>query len=127
MSNKFVTIMQAIGRDIKKAWSEVVIYLPSAEVLAGLLFPGKATTTVVNAVNLIQQAVATVEQKFAAAGEPTGTGAQKSAQVLSIVGPAVTSLLAAEGIQLDQTHIQSIINAVVAVLNVQGSSAPATN
>lgn len=127
MSNKFVTIMQAVGRDIKKAWVEVVAYLPAAEKLAELLFPGKATTNVVNAVDLVRQAVVSVEQKFVAAGEPSGSGKEKSAQVLAMVGPAVTSLLAAEGIQLDQTHIQSIINAVVAVLNVQGASVPATN
>jgi hypothetical protein len=77
-------------------------------------------------VDLIQKAVATVEQKFAAAGSVTGTGAQKLAEVLSIVSPTVTQLLAAEGLNYDQTQVTNIVNAVVAVLNAQQTTAPAT-
>ena len=124
MPSKFVTVMEAIGRDIKVAWGDVVAYLPPAEALAALLFPGSAAVpAVVNSLGLIQQAVATVEQKFAAAGNPTGTGVQKSAQVLAIVGPAVTQLLAAEKISINTAQIQNIINAVVGVLNVQPMTA----
>ena len=124
MPSKFVTVMEAIGRDIKVAWGDVVAYLPPAEALAALLFPGSAAVpAVVNSIGLIQQAVATVEQKFAAAGNPTGTGVQKSAQVLAIVGPAVTQLLAAEKISINTAQIQNIINAVVGVLNVQPMTA----
>ena len=124
MPSKFVTVMEAIGRDIKVAWGDVDAYLPPAEALAALLFPGSAAVpAVVNSIGLIQQAVATVEQKFAAAGNPTGTGVQKSAQVLAIVGPAVTQLLAAEKISINTAQIQNIINAVVGVLNVQPMTA----
>lgn len=124
MSNEFVSIMTKIGQDIKKAWSDVVPYLPSVEALATLIFPGSGTVAgVVNSVGLIQQAVATVEQKFAAQGEPTGTGPQKLAQVLAIVSPTVTALLAAEKINVNQTQITNIVNAVVAVLNVQPAPA----
>jgi hypothetical protein len=121
MTSKFISIMEKIGADIKIVWADVVKYLPEAAGLATLLFPGAAGTTavVVNSVNLIQQAVATVEQKFAAAGVATGTGPQKLAQVVSIVGPTVTSLLSQEGITLNTTQLNNIINAVVAVLNVQ--------
>ena len=126
MSNKFVSVMEKIGKDILVGWAEVVKYLPEVSALASLLFPGAAGTTaaVVSSVNLIQQAVVTVEQKFAAQGAPTGTGPQKLAQVTAIVGPAVTSLLAQEKIEISTTQINGIINAVVAVLNVQ--PAPAT-
>lgn len=115
--------MEKIGADIKAAWSDVVKYLPTASALAGLLFPAQAATIagVVNSVDLIQQAVATVEQKFVAAGMPSGSGTQKLAQVLSIVGPTVTQLLAAEGLNYNQTQITNIVNAVVAVLNVQSA------
>lgn len=126
MSSKFVSIMEKVGHDIKVAWEDVVKYLPAASALAAVIFPGSATVAgVVNSVGLIQQAVATVEQKFAAAGAPTGTGAQKLAQVLSIVTPSVTQLLAAEKINVDQTQITNIVNAVVAVLNVQTTPAAA--
>jgi hypothetical protein len=127
MTNKFFSIMEAIGRDILKVWADVVKYLPPAAALAALIFPQSAPAAagVVSAVDLIQQAVATVEQKFAAAGAPTGTGPQKLAQVLSIVGPTVTKLLADEGVQVDQARLTGIINAVVAVLNVQAGPATA--
>lgn len=125
MSNEFITVMEKIGHDIKVVWGDVVKYLPAAESLATLLFPASATVpAVINSVNLIQQAVATVEQKFAAAGEPTGTGAQKLAQVTAIVGPTVVQLLQSEKININATQLTNIINAVVAVLNVQ--AAPAT-
>jgi hypothetical protein len=125
MSNKFVSVMEKIGKDVLVGWHDVVKYLPEASLLATLLFPGAAgtTTAVVGSINLIQQAVATVEQKFAAQGAPTGTGAQKLAQVTAIVGPAVTALLAQEKIELNTTQLNGIVNAVVAVLNVQPAAA----
>lgn len=125
MTSKFISIMEKIGHDIKVAWADVVKYLPAVIDLAKLIFPQAAAelTGVQNSVSLIQQAVATVEQKFAATGNATGTGAQKLAQVISIVGPTVTQLLAAEGLNYNQTQITNIINAVVAVLNVQEAPA----
>ena len=126
MANKFVTLMEKIGADIKIAWADVVKYLPAAASLASLLFPTEAAGLmgVVNSVDLIQQAVATVEQKFAAAGNPTGSGPQKLAQVISLVSPTVTQLLTSEGLNYNQAQVTNIVNAVVAVLNVQ--SAPAS-
>lgn len=125
MSSKFISIMDRIGADVHIAWDDVVKYLPEASALAALLFPGQVGTIagVVNSVGLIQQAVATVEQKWAALGAAKGTGVQKAAQVTSIVGPTVTSLLAKEGVDLNTTQLNGIINATVAVLNVR--TAPA--
>lgn len=120
----FISIMTKIGHDIKVVWQDVVKYLPSAATLAELIFPAAgAIPSVVSAIGLIQQAVATIEQKFAAAGNVTGTGPEKLAQVLTIVGPTVTQLLAAEKIVVDPTQLTNIINAVVAVLNVQAAPA----
>jgi hypothetical protein len=126
MTNKFISIMDKIGADIKVAWSDVVKYLPAAASLAALIFPAQAAaiTGVVSSVDLIQQAVATVEQKFAAAGNPTGTGPEKLAQVISLVSPTVTQLLTAEGLNYNAAQVTNIVNAVVAVLNVQ--EAPVT-
>lgn len=121
MTNKFISIMEVVGKDILKGWDEVMKYLPAAASLASIIFPAQAATVagVVNSVDLIQQAVATVEQKFAAAGAAKGTGPQKLAQVLSMVSPTVTQLLASEGLHYDQTQVTNIVNAVVAILNVQ--------
>lgn len=121
LANTFVTVMKAIGNAIKTIFTDVVKTLPAAESLAMILFPAQAATIkeVQNAVDLIQQTVATVEQKFVAAGAPTGTGPQKLAQVLSIVTPVVTDALSKAGLPTDQTYIANIVNAVVGILNVK--------
>lgn len=121
MTNKFLTIMEAIGRDAKIILTDVEKYLPAAAGLASLLFPAQtaAIAGVVNATDLIQKAVTSVEQKYAALGNATGSGTQKAAEVISIVGPTVTQLLTAEGLPVNSAYVQNIINAVVAVLNVQ--------
>ena len=126
MANAFVSIMEKIGADIKIAWDDVVKYLPPVEALASLIFPqAKALPGVINSINLIQQAVATVEQKFAAMGAATGSGAEKLAHVVTLVGPTVNQLLTAEGLHYDSAQVTSIINAVVAVLNAQPAPAAA--
>ena len=124
----FISIMDAVGRDVKLAYTDVVKYLPTAAALAETIFVGQTgkITGVVNAVGLIQQAVVLVEQKFAAIGTPTGTGTQKSAQVLTIVGPIVTQLFVAEGISFNATTVQNVINGVVAILNVNSPLAAVT-
>jgi hypothetical protein len=121
----FKSVMEKVGDDIKIVWGDVMKYLPAAETLAEVLFPGQTTVIAgaVNSVDLIQKAVVTVEQKFAAAGNPTGTGPEKLAQVLSIVTPTVTQLLSAEGIKVDAGFVTSLVNAVVAILNVQTTAA----
>jgi hypothetical protein len=127
MSNAFVSLMDKIGHDIKVVWADVVKYLPAASAIASLIFPAQAAAIagVVNSVDLIQQAVATVEQKFAAAGNPAGTGPEKLAQVLSIVTPTVTQLLAAEGLNYNTTQITNIVNIVVGILNINPAPAAA--
>ena len=127
MSNAFVSLMDKIGHDIKVVWADVVKYLPAASAIASLIFPAQAAAIagVVNSVDLIQQAVATVEQKFGAAGNPTGTGPEKLAQVLSIVTPTVTQLLAAEGLNYNTTQITNIVNIVVGILNINPAPAAA--
>jgi hypothetical protein len=120
--------MEKIGHDIKVVWIDVVKYLPAASALASLIFPAQSggIPGVVHSVDLIQQAVATVEQKFVAAGAPSGSGPQKLAQVLTMVSPVVTKLLAAEGIDYNQTQITKIINAVCAVMDAIPAPATAT-
>lgn len=127
MASKFVSVMETIGKDVKAVWADVVKYLPAAATLAELIFPAQTAVigSAINSVDLIQQAVATVEQKFAAAGNPVGTGAQKLAQVLSIVSPTITQLLSTEKVPVDTAYITDIVNAVVAILNVQTSVAAA--
>jgi hypothetical protein len=93
-----------------------------------VLFPAEApaiaagTSVAINVANLIQQTVAEVEAK--AALIPAGiTGAQKSADVLQIVSTTVIAQLATLKITADTAYVQQLVNAVVAILNVQGAAA----
>jgi hypothetical protein len=121
MTNKFISIMEQIGKDALKALTEIEKYLPLAADLAKEIFPGEtaALAGVVNSVQLIQSAVVTIEQKMAAGGVAKGTGLQKAADVLSIVSPTVTQLLTAEGLHVDTAYIKTLTDTVVGILNLR--------
>ncbi len=117
----FISVLEAIGKGFAKGLQWAISYAVPVEKLVGLLFPAvaPATTAIVNATELIQTAVLLVEQKYSAAGVQSGTGAQKLAEVTLLAEPVVTSLLTAAGIAASTAYIQSLITAVVAVLNAQ--------
>ncbi len=126
MTNKFITVMEAIGRDALKVITEIEKYLPKAQELADMIFPAEsaAIDSVVNSTDLILKGIVICEQKMAAANLQTGTGAQKSADLLSIAEPAVTQLLTEAGIKVDTAYIQKITDAIVADLNVRVATIP---
>ncbi|HTD96338.1 MAG TPA: hypothetical protein VK627_05395, partial [Edaphobacter sp.] len=64
-------------------------------------------------------AVLFVEQKYAAGGVQSGTGAQKLAEVMLLTEQAVTSLLTKAGVATSTPFLESVVSAVVAILNVQ--------
>ena len=108
----FKSFLSQLGHAAKKV---VDIFVPVEQAAAPFLnifAPGVGT-----ALNLATAVVVNVEQKFAAQGNSSGTGAQKLAEALAILGPAMQQLLAQEGIKADQTNITAIINAIVAGLN----------
>lgn len=117
----FTGVLEEIGKGFANGLAWAVEYAVPVEKLVALLFPAIApeATTVANATTLIQTAVLQVEQKFAAEGKQSGTGAQKLSEVLLLVQPVVEELLKQAGITADTTYLQSLVNAVVAILNVQ--------
>lgn len=121
MANKFVGFLEAAGKDFLKGLGYAMKYAIPAEKLAAILFPAAAPemSGIIDATALVQNAVVLIEQKYAAANQQTGTGAQKLADAVTLVGPTVTQLLQKMGVQADGPYIQSIVSAVVAVLNVQ--------
>ena len=125
----FTSVMETIGKGFAEGLKWAVEYAVPVEKLVGLLFPAAApiTTEVADATSLIQTAVLLVEQKYAASGAASGTGAQKLAEVLLLTEQSVTALLAKAGMTADTSYIESVVSAVVAILNVQGvqSVAPA--
>jgi len=62
-------------------------------------------------------AVLSVEQKFAAMGKQTGTGTQKLAEVLAIIGPTAEKTLAEFGLPTDNTTVTAWVNSIVGFLN----------
>ena len=117
----FIGVLETLGKDFAKGLKWAVTYMVPVEKLVALLFPAAApaATAVADATTLIQNAVVLVEQKYAASGVQSGTGTQKLAEVMTLAGPAVTQLLTQAGITATVDYIQSLVSAVVAVLNAQ--------
>lgn len=125
MSVTFTSVLEAIGKGFAKGLQWAVTYAVPVEKLVGTLFPAAApvATGVADATSLVQNAVLLVEQKYAAAGVQSGTGPQKLAEVMTLAGPVVTQLLSEAGISATATYIENLVNAVVAILNVQAMPA----
>lgn len=124
----FIGVLEAIGKDFIKGLQWAITYAIPIEKLVAVIWPAATPVAVETtaALTLIQNAVLLVEQKYAASGVQNGTGAQKSAEVLTLTEQAVTQLLISSGLtNVDSTYIQSLINAVVAILNVTPAPAAA--
>src|SRR6266702_4572163 len=70
--------------------------------------------------------VSVLEPKYAASGVQSGTGTQKLAEVMLLTEQSVTALLAKAGVSADTSYIESVVSAVVAILNVQSASGATT-
>jgi hypothetical protein len=119
----FTSVLETIGKGFEKGLKWAVEYAVPVEKLVALLFPEVAPLAagVANATSLIQTAVLLVEQKYAASGVQNGTGAQKLSEVMLLTEQSVTSLLSSAGITADTSYLQSIVSAVVGILNVQSA------
>ena len=117
----FIGVLETVGKEFAKGLKWAVVYAVPVEKLVGLLFPEAqpAVTAVVDATVLIQNAVLLVEQKYAASGVQSGTGAQKLAEVMLLTESAVTGLLTKAGLSVDSSYVANVVSAVVAILNVQ--------
>ena len=124
----FISVLETIGKGFEKGLKWAVEYAVPVEKLVGLLFPeaAPAANGVADATTLIQSAVLLVEQKYAASGVQAGTGEQKLAEVMLLAGSTVTSLLTSAGIPANSSYIESLISAVVAILNVQSMPSSGT-
>ena len=120
----FMSVLETIGKGFAKGLKWAVEYAVPVEKLVGLLFPAAAPVAneVADATSLIQTAVLLVEQKYAASGVQSGTGAQKLAEVMLLTEQSVTALLAKAGITATARISQSVVSAVVAILNVQSDA-----
>jgi len=123
----FTRVLTAIGKGFAKGLTWAVQYAVPVEKLVALIFPTAApeALALASATTLIQNAVLEVEQKFTASGAQSGTGTQKLAEVVTLAGSAVTALLAQANVESSPAYVESLISAVVAILNVQTMPASA--
>jgi hypothetical protein len=120
--------LHAVGQGFAKGLQWATEYAVPVEKLVAILFPSLAPAALgaAEATTLIQNAVLLVEQKYAASGAQSGTGAQKLAEVVLLAGPAVSQLLTQAGLTPSAAYIQSLVSAVVGILNAQNISSSAT-
>lgn len=131
MTNKFLSFLEAVGRDIRKGLHYLIPIAETAGEVAIATFAPSLGPLFNQTVN----AVITAEQSFAAIGQQKGTGPQKLAAVLTLMGPLIKQALADVGKPNSDTEVQEYINAVVRILNalpaqlteVQVSTAPASS
>lgn len=113
MSNKFISFLETVGRDFKKGLDFILPWAAGAgEVAVGLFAPALGPLF-----NQTVNAVVTAEQAAAAIGKQTGSGSQKLASVVQLMGPLIAQALADVGKANDALAIQAYINAVVTILN----------
>jgi hypothetical protein len=118
----FKSFLQKIGEDFKKVFESPIF--TEVESIAGA-----ALTIAVPPVGTLftatAQAIQLAEQKQAALGTQSGTGAQKLVDVLQIYEPVIAQALKDAGKPNDTAAVTNYINAVVAVLNTSPAAAPA--
>ena len=124
----FLGVLTSVGKDFAKGLKYAMEYAVPVEKLVGLLFPASAPAmgAAADAPTLIQNAVLLVEQKYAASGAQSGTGAQKLAEVMLLAGDAVSTLLLKAGIDATADYVELLVSAVVAILNAQSMPASVT-
>jgi hypothetical protein len=121
MPNKFVTMLDDVGRDFKKGLDAVIPYAQTAGEAAVAIYAPSLSPLFNQTVN----AVVTAEQAAAAVGKQSGTGTQKLSSVVSFIGPLIAQALADVGKANDQASVQKYVKSVVSILNSIPSATPA--
>ncbi|MGA2338221.1 MAG: hypothetical protein ABSG08_22845 [Terriglobales bacterium] len=115
------TFLETVGKDFVKGLEAILPYAAGpGEVAVSLFAP--ALGPLFNSTVAI---VVAVEQKYAALGKQSGTGAQKLADVLQIAQPVIAQGLNIAGKSNETALATNYVNSVVAVLNAAPAPAPA--
>ena len=114
MTNRFLSFLEAAGRDFKK---RLDVILPIAET-AGEAAVAMFIPALGPIFNNTVHAVVVAEQAAAAAGKQNGSGAQKAAAVIGLIGPLIKVALEDAGKAADDAAVQRYLDAVVTILNI---------
>ena len=112
LEKKVVSFLEHVGQDIEKGFAKAAPIVQDAEPYVSLVFPGFGPLFASTANEVIN-----TEQKFAAIGQQTGTGAAKLSSVLGVIQPVAQQLLGAAKLPSDAATVTKWINGVVALLN----------
>lgn len=119
MTNRFISFLDKVGHDFKRGLDPTLkIAATAGEVAVSILAPGLGplfASTVT--------AVITAEQNAAAIGQQSGTGPQKLASVVQLMGGLISQALADMGKPNDIASVQNYVSAVVTVLKAVPTNA----
>jgi hypothetical protein len=120
-AGKVLKVLDLVGKDAEKGIVFAQKYQVPIEALVAIAFGpagAAATSGAFTSLTLVQNIVLEVKAKYAAL--PPGTPpAQILQDELTLVEPAVTALLAKDGITYSTAQVTSLINLVVAAINSQ--------
>jgi hypothetical protein len=109
----FKSFLEAVGHDFKKGLNAILPIAESAGEVAVSVFAPALGPLFNQTVN----AVVTAEQNAAAIGKQTGSGPQKLASVVQLMGPLIAQGLQDAGKASDVAAVQGYINSIVTILN----------
>ena len=121
----FVKFLTVVGHDFEKGLNFLMPFAAAATPIVALADPAVAPAYAA-VDSLVQNVVLQTEQKFAAMGKQSGTGAEKLSEVLQIVSPGVAQILAGIGLKPETDVMKQWVNAVVALLNAYPATGQTT-
>ena len=110
----FISWLETEGKKIEKDFAIAEPYVQGVgEAAVSAFLPGAAP-----AINSTINTIIATEQKYAALGKQTGTGAQKLQDVLGISGPVIANFLKQAGKPNDATSVTNVVNSLVTIMNL---------
>jgi hypothetical protein len=122
LTMSFKSVLETIGHDFKVGFEKIFPYIAGPGEVAVALFDPSLSPIF----NKTVSAVLTAEQAAAAVGKQAGTGVQKAASVVALMGPLIAQALADAGKPSDDAAVQTYINAIVTILNTTPAPVPST-
>jgi hypothetical protein len=113
MTNKFVSFLEAVGKDFEKGLNFVLPWAESAgEVAVSIFAPALGPLF-----NQTVAAVITAEQAAAAVGKQSGGLYPKLASVVTLMGPLIAQGLKVAGKASDEAAVEAYISSIVSILD----------
>jgi hypothetical protein len=112
LMSKVVTVLETIGKDFEKGLDAVLKAAAYAVPFLSAVDP-TAGAVLRTTIGVISQ----TEQKFAAMGKQTGTGAQKLEDAMTILQPLLSVALGDAGKPATADKVSGYISAVVSIMN----------